>query len=117
MSAAEITDKLGLNQLRGRTVRKIYIMFKAICWRSPQGRGHEFEGRGVSALESGKWGVNTVKTIKFEKVGWCMTPPAFMVAPPLDPFPPVPNGFIESGQHNYCQLIYINRNNGKMRHL
>jgi len=32
----------------------------------------------------GRWGVNTVKTLRFEKGGGCMTPPsAPMVAPPM----------------------------------
>jgi len=32
---------------------------------------------------NGTWGFDTVKTLKFEKVGGCMTPPASMVAPPV----------------------------------
>jgi len=42
-----------------------------------QGRRHQFEGAGgggVNALEG--VGVNTVKTLKFEKGAGCMTPPA-----------------------------------------
>jgi len=40
------------------------------------------EGGGVNALEG--WGVNTVKTLKFEKGGGCIyPPPASMVVPPL----------------------------------
>jgi len=48
---------------------------------SVQGRRHKFEGWGVNALEVG--GVNTVKTLKYEKGGGCMTPLASMVALPL----------------------------------
>jgi len=44
-----------------------------VVQKSNQGRCHEFEGGGVNALEVKE--VNTVKKLKFEKGGVCMTPP------------------------------------------
>jgi len=43
-----------------------------------QGRRHEFEGGWVNALKGGGgvWGVNTVKTLKFEKGGGDPHPPS-----------------------------------------
>jgi len=53
-----------------------------VVQKSNQGRCHEFEGGGVNALEVKE--VNTVKKLKFEKGGVCMTPPpAPIVALPL----------------------------------
>jgi len=53
---------------------------------SMQGWRHEFEGWGVGSMHLKVGGVNTVKTLKFEKgkMWGCLTPPpAPMVAPPL----------------------------------
>jgi len=50
---------------------------------------HECEGGGVNALEGGWGGGNTVKTVKFENGGGCMTPLASMVVPPLGHAPPL----------------------------
>jgi len=36
---------------------------------------------GVNALKGGR--VNSLKTLKFEKGGGCITPPSPMVVPPL----------------------------------
>jgi len=53
----------------------------------PQGRRNDFDlmvgGGRVNALE-GRWGFNTVKTLKCEKGGGCLTPPpGLMVTQPL----------------------------------